>query len=155
MRLFSALALATAMATLPAATAADQQTVYDYLKSADNLTILLSAVTEAGQASRLKAKEPHLTLFAPTDDAWKKLGDADLRTLVADKEKLAKIVSAHIELEKVLGSKELEGLNGKPVNGFTISTVDGLKIGPAKVIMKDVKCSNGVIHLIDVVLIPK
>jgi uncharacterized surface protein with fasciclin (FAS1) repeats len=154
-RLFAAVALAAVLALAARATAADQKTVGETVAASRDHTILLVALTEAGLTEMLDAKGP-LTLFAPTDAAFKKLGEEKLKELVKDRALLKKIVQAHVVTGNALYAKDLAALGGKELNGFTVaSNKDGLTLGGAKVNPADVKCSNGVIHVIDAVLMPK
>ena len=80
------------------------------------------------------------------------MSDAELQNLIANKELFRKTILAHWVQKKTLKADDLKGVAGK---GFSISVKDGLKIGDAKVIKADVTCDNGVIHVLDAVLIPK
>ena len=135
------------------ATAADEKTIAEIVAGSKDHTILLTAVKEAGLADTLAGKGP-FTVFAPTDAAFKKLGEEKIKEVVANKELLKKILMAHVVAEKAVYAKDVAGLNGKDVNGFRIDTTDGVKIGDAKVTAADVKASNGVVHVIDTVLVP-
>jgi len=152
-KLFAAAALALTLGLTARATAADEKTIAEVVAGSKDHTILLTAVKEAGLADTLGGKGP-FTVFAPTDAAFKKLGDAKIKEVVADKELLKKILMAHVVSGKAVYAKDVPGLNGKEVNGFKIDTTDGVKIGEAKVTAADVKASNGVVHVIDTVLIP-
>ncbi|MEZ6143145.1 MAG: fasciclin domain-containing protein [Zavarzinella sp.] len=121
---------------------------------AGKFNTLVAAVKAAELVETLKGKGP-FTVFAPTDEAFAKLGDATIKKVLADKELLKKILLAHVVVGKDVYAKDVVGLDGKEVNGFKISTKDGVKIGDAKVTKTDIKCANGVIHVIDTVLIPK
>src|SRR5262249_25818808 len=102
-RSFAALAVTLAPA---AARAADQyQTLADAVAASKDHTILLTALQEAGLIDTLKGKGP-LTLFAPTDAAFKKLGDDTLKKIVADKTLLRKILLAHVVTGKGLSAKD-------------------------------------------------
>ncbi len=154
-KLFAATALAVALGFVSGATAADQKTIAETVAASKDHTILLTAVKEAGLAEALGSKGP-FTVFAPTDAAFKKLGEETIKKVVADKTLLKKILLAHVVMEKAVYAKDVLGLDGKEVNGFKIAAgKDGVKIGEAKVTIADVKCSNGVIHIIDTVLVPK
>ncbi len=127
--------------------------IVDTAVGAKDFTILVKAVKAAGLVDTLKGKGP-FTVFAPTDKAFKKLGNT-LNAVVQDKEKLKKILLAHVIVGKSVMAKDAMKLGGEKVNGFMIDTTEGVKIGNAKVIKADIKCDNGVIHVIDTVLIPK
>jgi uncharacterized surface protein with fasciclin (FAS1) repeats len=134
--------------------ASDQKSIYENIEASSNHTILLSAIAEARQVMILNAKGAN-TFFAPNDEAFKKLSEVELKKLIENKELLKKIVLAHLVTEKAITSQDLKKMVGKEINGFAISDSDGLKIGDAKVKQADLKCSNGIIHVIDTVLIPK
>ena len=97
-------------------------------------------------------------MFAPTDEAFAKLPSETLAAVLADKAKLTAILTYHVVAGKVL-AKDVVGLHGKAattVQGGTlaIDTANGVKVGSANVIKTDIECTNGVIHVIDTVLIP-
>jgi uncharacterized surface protein with fasciclin (FAS1) repeats len=147
-------AVVAVLLTLPAAHPADQdKTIAETVAASKDHTILLTALKEVGLFDTLKGKGP-LTLFAPTDAAFKKLGDDTLKKIVADKTLLKKILLAHSVSGKTLSAKDLAALDGRELNGFRVSAKDGLKIGDAKVTTPDLRCGNGVIHVIDTVLVP-
>ena len=119
---------------------------------------LLAAAKAAGLVSALQGDGP-LTVFAPTDEAFAKLGDDTIATLLKpeNKDKLAGILKYHVIAGKVK-SKDLAGktLTASTLNGDTmVDGTNGVMINNAKVIKADVKASNGIIHVIDTVLIPK
>jgi uncharacterized surface protein with fasciclin (FAS1) repeats len=153
-KMFAAAAFALVLGFSASATAADEKTIAEIVAGSKDHTILLAAVKEAGLAETLGGKGP-FTVFAPTDAAFKKLGDEKIKEVVGNKELLKKILMAHVVAEKAVYAKDVAELNGKEVNGFKIDTADGVKIGAAKVTKADVKASNGVVHVIDTVLIPK
>jgi uncharacterized surface protein with fasciclin (FAS1) repeats len=134
--------------------AADQKTIFGKVELSSDLTILNVALKEAALDTMLTA-DGKMTLFAPTDAAFKKLGEEQIKKIVADKELLKKILLAHIVPNKELTTATLKSPGGQEVNGFRISTAEGLKIGDAKLAAVDSSCSNGTIHTIDTVLIPK
>lgn len=143
-------------AALPApAPAADTASIYDTLAYTDELSVLFAAVTEAKEVTTLKSQGP-FTLFAPTDGAFKTLDDATVKKLAGDKEAVRKLVRAHLVDGKLPTSKlgEEDGKELPTRAGGTLKVEklkDGLSIGGTKV-GKDIVCSNGVIHMIDVVL---
>lgn len=154
-KLMTFAALAAVLGILTTATAADPKTIAETVAGSKDHTVLLTAVKEAGLVETLSGEGP-FTVFAPTDDAFKKLGDDTIKKVLADKNLLKKILLAHVVAGKAVYSKDVVALDGKEVNGFKISAdKTGVKIGDAKVTLADVKCSNGVIHVIDTVLLPK
>jgi len=114
---------------------------------------LATALEKAGLIDTLKGKGP-FTVFAPTDAAFAKIPAETLKAVLADKEKLTKILMAHVVVGKSVMAADVTKLDGVKVNGFVISTKSGVKIGSATVTKADVECTNGVIHIIDTVLIP-
>ena len=123
---------------------------------AGNFTTLATALTEAGLVDALKGDGP-FTLFAPTDEAFKNLPDGALEGLLKDKEALKNVLLYHVVSGKV-SSKEVVDLNkATTLNGadLNIKTNNGkVMINDADVIGADVMASNGIIHVIDKVLLP-
>lgn len=128
------------------------QTVIDI----GNLKILIKVVQETGLVDILSSEGP-FTVFAPTDQAFAKLPRGTIENLLNDKEKLTDILTYHVILNKVMSKQVINLKNAKTVNGqiLSINTKNGVKIDNAKIIKKDVECLNGVVHVIDKVLIPK
>jgi uncharacterized surface protein with fasciclin (FAS1) repeats len=138
----------------PAARPADEdKTIAEAVAASKDHTILLAGLREAGLYDTLKGKGPY-TLFAPTDAAFRKLGDDTLRKLVADKALLRKLILAHVVEGKELSTQQVAALDGQDLNGFRVSAKGGLRIGDAKVTAGDQKCGNGVMHAVDAVLVP-
>lgn len=139
------------------ASAAD---IVDTASSAGNFTTLVAALKAADLVTTLKGKGP-FTVFAPTDDAFKKLPAGQLDDLLKpeNKAKLSKILTYHVLAKKVM-SAELAGkvLEEKTVEGANLK-IDAkgmaVKVGDATVVTADIVADNGVIHVIDTVLIPK
>ena len=122
---------------------------------AGNFKTLVKAVQEAGLVDTL-SKEGPFTVFAPTDEAFSKLPSGTLEKLLQDKEKLTEILTYHVVADKVMSNQVGQLKNAKTVNGkdISIETTELVKIDNAHVIKTDIECSNGVIHVIDEVLIP-
>ena len=124
---------------------------------AGNFKTLATALTETGLIDVLQGDGP-FTVFAPTDDAFAKLPKGTVESLLKDKEKLKKIllyhvVSGEVTSKEVVKLKTAETLEGENVK---IKVKDGsVMINDAKVIGADIMASNGVIHVIDTVLIPE
>lgn len=118
---------------------------------------LVSAVTAAGLAETLQGDGP-FTVFAPTDDAFAKIPADTLTDLLKpeNKEKLAGILTYHVVAGKVLAADAAKLTTAKTVNGqeLKIDATNGVKIDDATVVTADVEASNGVIHIIDAVLMP-
>ncbi len=154
-KLFTVVACALTLVLAAPTPAADDKDVVDTAAGSKDHTIFVTAVKDAGLVDERKGKGP-FTCFAPTDTAFKKLGDDKIKDVIKNKELLKTILLAHVVSAKAIYAKDLAGLNGQEVNGFKV-TVSGadVKIGDAKVTKADIKASNGVIHVIDAVLIPK
>jgi uncharacterized surface protein with fasciclin (FAS1) repeats len=137
---------------VPTARAADKDIV-DIAAGNKDFSTLVTAVKAAGLVDALKGKGPY-TVFAPTNDAFAKIPKEKLDAILKDKELLTKILLAHVVEGKVMAADAVK-LDGKKVNGFTVKVADGgVKIGDAKVVKTDIEASNGVIHVIDTVLVP-
>lgn len=140
----------------PPARAADTANVYDTLLAMKAHTILQVAVKETGVIAVLKGERP-VTLFAPTDAAFRALGATTVQKLATDKEALKALVRAHLVAGKYT-TEELTPLGGKELRtladaGLKVEpTKDGIRVGGAKLVVTNVQCSNGVIHVIDAVL---
>ena len=127
-------------------------------EGAGKFTTLCAAVKAAGLVETLQGKGP-FTVFAPTDEAFAKLPKGTLEDLLKpeNKEKLAGILTYHVLAGKVMAA-DVKTMEAKTVNGQKLNLVaeDGkVSVNKAKVIMADVAASNGVIHAIDTVLMPK
>ena len=131
--------------------------IVDTAVAAGSFSTLVKAVQAAGLVETLKGAGP-FTVFAPTDEAFATLPAGTLDAVLKDKAKLTSILTYHVVAGKVM-AKDVVGLNGKTaktVQGgdLKIDTTSGVKIGGATVIKADVETSNGVIHVIDKVLLP-
>jgi uncharacterized surface protein with fasciclin (FAS1) repeats len=121
---------------------------------AGNFKTLVTALKAADLVKTLKGKGPY-TVFAPTDEAFAKIPKADLDALLADKEKLTAVLTYHVVSGKVM-AKDVKAGDVPTVNGKMIKVVTegGVMVNDAKVTATDIKASNGVIHVIDTVLMP-
>ena len=116
----------------------------------------MKAVQAAGLVDTLKSDGP-FTVFAPTDEAFAKLPAGTIEALLADKEKLTAILTYHVVAGKVLAGDVISLDAATTVQGSDVSiSVEGdtVKVGGATVTATDVPASNGVIHVIDTVLLP-
>lgn len=131
------------------------QDIVDTAVSAGNFKTLVAAVQAAGLVDTLKGPGP-FTVFAPTDEAFAKIPKATLDKLLADKAALTKVLTYHVVPGKVM-AKDVKAGKVKTVQGqeITVSTNMGVMVDQSKVIATDVAASNGVIHAIDTVLMPK
>jgi uncharacterized surface protein with fasciclin (FAS1) repeats len=138
-----------------AAISAQAKDIVETAVAAGNFKTLVTALQAAGLVDTLKGKGP-FTVFAPTDAAFAKVPKADLDTLLKDKAKLIEVLTYHVVAGKVL-SKDIKPGMVKTLQGseLTIATTGGVTVDAAKVTTADVLADNGVIHVIDTVLIPK
>lgn len=141
------------------ATAGEQKDIVDTAVSSGSLQTLAKALDAAGLVGSLKSKGP-FTVFAPTDEAFAKLPPGTLQELLKpeNKAKLQAILLYHVVPGRVLASQVATLKSAKTVNGesLTISSGGGsLTVGGAKIIKSDIVCSNGVVHVIDRVLLPQ
>jgi uncharacterized surface protein with fasciclin (FAS1) repeats len=116
---------------------------------------LAAALTAAGLIDTLKGPGP-FTVFAPTDEAFAKIPKADLDALLKDKAKLTAVLTYHVVPGKVMAADVKAG-KVKTVQGseLTVSTTGGVMVDKAKVTKTDIVADNGVIHVIDSVILPK
>jgi uncharacterized surface protein with fasciclin (FAS1) repeats len=125
--------------------------------AAGSFKTLVAAVQAAGLAETLKGKGP-FTVFAPTDEAFAKLPAGTVEALLKDKAKLAAILTYHVVAGDVRAAQAMKLSSAKTVNGqsFKIMTKDGaVMVDNAKVVKADIVTTNGVIHVIDTVILPK
>jgi len=151
------LALALGSATMAAAQ--ERKDIVDTAVAAGSFQTLAKALGTAGLVETLKGEGP-FTVFAPTDEAFAKLPAGTLDELLKpeNKAKLTAILTYHVVPGKVLASQVVNLQSAKTINGqsVTITTEGGtVMVDNAKVIKTDILCSNGVIHVIDSVLLPK
>jgi uncharacterized surface protein with fasciclin (FAS1) repeats len=133
-----------------------QKDIVDVAVEAGSFKTLAKALQVAGLVETLKGKGP-FTVFAPTDEAFAKLPPGTLEALLKDKEQLTAVLTYHVvagsyPAEKVVKAKELKSVQGSPIK---IEVCDeGVEVSGAKVIKTDIKASNGIIHVIDAVILP-
>ena len=130
--------------------------IVDTAVAAGQFSTLVAAIEAAGLVDTLKSDGP-FTVFAPTDEAFNKLPAGTVEALLQDKEKLAAILTYHVVAGKVM-AKDVAGINqAATVQGSELmfNTKKGVMVNNAMVIKADVMASNGVIHVIDTVLIPE
>ena len=136
---------------------AAQMDIVDTAVAAGSFSTLAKALTEADLVGTLKGDGPY-TVFAPTDEAFAKLPAGTLDGLLKDKSKLKKVLLYHVVSGKVKAADVIRLREAKAAAGQTlqvVSGVNGVKINQANVIQTDIEASNGVIHVIDAVIIPK
>jgi uncharacterized surface protein with fasciclin (FAS1) repeats len=142
------------------ARAAEKKNIVDTAAGADNFKTLVAAVKAAGLVDTLKGEGP-FTVLAPTDEAFAKLPEGTRESLLKpeNKDKLVAILKYHVIPAKAMAADvvQLDGKDVKTAEGGSarVSVKDGaVMIGGAKVIKTDIECTNGVIHVIDTVLLP-
>lgn len=144
---------AALVAATSVASAAD---IVDTAISAGQFKTLVTALKEASLVDTLKGKGP-FTVFAPTDAAFAKLPAGTLDALLKDKEKLAAVLTYHVVPASVMAAQVKPG-QVKTVQGqsLTVTAKGGnVMVDNAKVVKTDIRASNGVIHVIDTVVLPK
>ena len=147
--------LIAAVLSLGVAFSVHAKDIVDTAVAAGNFKTLATALTAAGLVDTLKGKGP-FTVFAPTDAAFAKIPKADLDALLKDKAKLTAVLTYHVVPGKVMAADVKAG-KVKTVQGseLTISTTGGVMVDKAKVTATDIVANNGVIHVIDSVIMPK
>ena len=137
----------------------DMHDIVDTAVAAGTFNTLVAAVTAAGLVDTLKGAGP-FTVFAPSDDAFAKLPEGTVADLVKpeNKDKLTAILTYHVMAGKVMAA-DVAGnkLSPATVNGATLDVdgTNGVHVNGAAVTAADIECTNGVIHVIDAVLMPK
>lgn len=153
---FAAPALAGGCGSGHAEKAAENKaaTIYETAKAA-GFTTLSAAIDAAGLGEALSAEGPY-TVFAPTDEAFAKLPEGTVEALLADTEKLKQVLLYHVAAGEVTSDQVVKLARAETLSGaeIAIDSSEGVKINEASVIKADVAASNGVIHVIDSVLIP-
>jgi uncharacterized surface protein with fasciclin (FAS1) repeats len=135
---------------------AKQKTVVDIAASAGSFNTLTAALKAAGLVEVLEGKGP-FTVFAPTDEAFATLPEGTVEKLLKpeNKDKLVKILTYHVVPGAVMSADlkagELATVEGSPV---TIQLGESVTVNDARVVKADIKASNGVIHVIDKVILP-
>ena len=129
--------------------------IIDTAVAAGSFKTLATALQAAGLVDTLKGKGP-FTVFAPTDEAFAKIPTSDLDALLKDKAKLTAVLTYHVVAGQVM-AKDVKAGKVKSVQGteLTLGTTGGVTVDGAKVIKADIVADNGVIHVIDSVVIPK
>jgi uncharacterized surface protein with fasciclin (FAS1) repeats len=133
-----------------------QKNIIETAIEAGSFETLVTAVKAAGLVDTLSSAGP-FTVFAPTDDAFAKIPAETLQEILKDKEKLTAILTYHVISGKFMASDVVNITEAITVQGgkLSIDTSNGVKVNNANVIKTDIETSNGVIHVIDTVLIPQ
>ncbi len=151
--------LVTAIIGLSASASADhhEKTIVEIAAGNEDFSTLVAAVTAAGLVETLSGEGP-FTVFAPTNEAFAKIPEETLADLLKpeNKAKLVAILTYHVVGAKVMAAEVAAG-EVATVNGAkaTITTEGGAKIDGATIVSTDIEASNGVIHVIDTVIMPK
>ena len=146
-------AAASQVQAAPAKPASD---IVDTAVAAGSFKTLAAALQAAGLVETLKGEGP-FTVFAPTDEAFAKLPAGTVDALLKDKKKLTEILTYHVVSGRVLAADVVKMTSAKTVQGgsIAIGTSGGVTVDGARVVKTDIKTSNGVIHVIDTVLMPR
>jgi uncharacterized surface protein with fasciclin (FAS1) repeats len=129
--------------------------IIDTAVGAGSFGTLVTAIKAAGLVETLKGAGP-FTVFAPTDDAFAKLPAGTVESLLKDIPKLKKILTYHVVSGKVMAADVVKLKSAKTVEGsdVKIDASNGVKVNSSTVVTPDVAADNGVIHVIDTVLMP-
>ena len=152
----AAAAVALASIGAHATSTAPSKDIVDTAVEAGSFKTLAAALQAADLISTLKGEGPY-TVFAPTDAAFAKIPKADLDALLKDKKALTKVLTYHVVSGEVMAADVIKLTQAKTVEGSSIKikVVDGqVMINNAKVAATDIAASNGVIHVIDTVIMP-
>lgn len=139
------------------ANAAPTQDIVDTAIGAGSFKTLAKALGAAGLVDTLRGKGP-FTVFAPTDEAFAKIPAETLQGLLADKEKLTAVLTYHVHPGKAMAA-DVVGLSEVPTVQGTAAPItkdgDKVMIDGATIVKTDIECTNGVIHVIDAVIMPE
>jgi uncharacterized surface protein with fasciclin (FAS1) repeats len=153
--MFTLKSVVAALAIAGATVAVQAKDIVDTAVAAGNFTTLATALQAAGLVDTLKGKGP-FTVFAPTDAAFAKVPKDQLDALLKDKAALTKVLTYHVVSGTVM-AKDVKAGKVKTVQGseLTLATAGGVMVDGAKVTATDIVADNGVIHVIDSVVMPK
>jgi uncharacterized surface protein with fasciclin (FAS1) repeats len=133
-----------------------EKDIVDTAIAAGSFNTLVTAVKEAGLVEVLRGEGP-FTVFAPTDEAFDSLPEGALAALLQDRDALTSVLTYHVVPGRVLAADVVQLDSARTVQGQSISidTSSGVKVDNANVINTDILTSNGVIHVIDAVILPQ
>jgi uncharacterized surface protein with fasciclin (FAS1) repeats len=158
---FSRLAVALAAVALIVGSAGPAQTtepkdIVTTAVEAGSFNTLAKALAAAGLVETLKGPGP-FTVFAPTDEAFAGLPPGSLEALLADQAKLTKVLTYHVVPGTVMAADVVKMSSAKTIQGqsVTIDTRGGVKVDRANIVKTDILATNGVIHVIDAVILPQ
>ena len=131
-------------------------TIVDVAVQAGKFNTLVQAVQAAGLVETLSGEGP-FTVFAPTDEAFAQIPAETLQAVLANKEQLTAILTYHVVPGKLMAADVVRSTQLQTVQGqsITVSTEGGVRVDNANVIQTDIEADNGVIHVIDQVIMPK
>jgi uncharacterized surface protein with fasciclin (FAS1) repeats len=131
-------------------------TIVDVAVQAGKFNTLVQAVQAAGLVETLSGEGP-FTVFAPTDEAFAQIPQETLQAVLADKGKLTAILTYHVVPGRLMAADVVRSTQLQTVQGqsITVSTEGGVRVDDANVIQTDIEADNGVIHVIDKVIMPK
>ncbi|WP_306111973.1 MULTISPECIES: fasciclin domain-containing protein [Roseovarius] len=157
-RTYLALTAATILGGATTAFAESGKDIVDTATEAGDFSTLLAAAEAAGLVETLKGDGP-FTVFAPTDDAFAALPEGTVDTLLMpeNRDQLTSILTYHVVPGKVMSGDLSDGMTAETVQGseVTIGTEGGVTVNDANVVTADIEASNGVIHVIDGVIMPE
>lgn len=133
-----------------------QADIVDTAVAAGDFDTLVSAVKQAGLVETLKGEGPY-TVFAPTDEAFARIPQDQLQALLNDREALTEVLTYHVVPGRVSAAEVIKRDSLPTVQGQSIqvATADGVQVDEARVLKTDIAASNGVIHVIDRVILPR
>lgn len=155
-RFIAAAVVAAAVVAAPNAASAQSKDIVETAVAAGSFKTLATALEKTDLIATLKGKGP-FTVFAPTDEAFAKLPAGTLDKLLANPDELKAILLYHVVSGEVMAAQAAKLTSAKTVNGadIKISAMNGnVMINQAHVVKADIKASNGVIHVIDAVILP-
>jgi uncharacterized surface protein with fasciclin (FAS1) repeats len=156
-RTFLAATAAVSMMAMPAFAGGHSKDIVDTAVEAGSFTTLAAALEAAGLVETLKGEGP-FTVFAPTDEAFAALpeGTVEMLLMPENKDQLVAILTYHVVAGKVMSTDLTDDMMAPTVQGsdLMVDLADGVKVNEATVTTADIEASNGVIHVIDAVLMP-
>lgn len=149
------LAMAGSNSMNASADTAAKADIVDTAIAAGSFNTLVSAVQAAELVDTLKGDGP-FTVFAPTDEAFAKIPADQIEALLANKTQLTEVLTYHVVAGEAMSSDLENGMMVETLQGgnLSINTTEGVMVNDAKVMQADITCTNGVIHVIDTVLLP-
>ena len=150
-------ATTAALLAAPALANGAEMDIVDIAIADGNFTTLVAAVEAAGLVETLQGDGP-FTVFAPTDDAFAALPEGTVEALLDDTDALSAILTSHVVPGAVMSTDLEDGMMAETVNGQSVTIgvgEDGVTVDGANVVLADIEASNGVIHVIDAVILPE